>query len=33
METTILKKYVKLFWHIAGVNNETKSNQKSVKLT
>ena len=31
-ETTILMKYVKLGWHIAGVHNGTKSNQKSVKL-
>ena len=32
METTILMKYVKLGWHLAGVNNGAKSNQKSVKL-
>ena len=32
METTVLMNYVKLGWHIAGVNNRTKPNQKSVKL-
>ena len=28
METTVLMKYVKLGWYIAGVNNGTKSKQK-----